>query len=256
MRRLTDDDLRQFAEDGYLVVKDVVPESLLSAADVEVDALIREIAPEEGHGGPGQSSWTRPPSRLPKCDDVLRRSPALAVAMELVAPNTLDLIEKHIQVATTVSPWSHLPEVAHIDGYRSGQHPPDSFTMLAGVLLTDQQLPGSGNLWVWPGSHLVHQRLFHERGTDALGPTGGSSTMLDPPVTLRRQTPVTGQRGDLVLAHFLLGHSPGGNTSSRMRRTIYYRLQTPGHQHVREQALMDAWTEYPPVRHALDDAAN
>ena len=37
---LTDDDLRQFAVDGYLalVVRDVVPELLLAAADAETTA--------------------------------------------------------------------------------------------------------------------------------------------------------------------------------------------------------------------------
>ena len=37
--------------------------------------------------------------------------------------------------------------------------------MLAGVALTDQRAPQSGNLWVWPGSHLGHQALFQEQGT-------------------------------------------------------------------------------------------
>ena len=224
---------------------------MLAPADAEIDGLTTADAPHERDGGPGQNAWFPPRARLPRCEDVLRRSPALDLAEELVAPNALDLAFDHIQVATTVPPWFHVPGGPHIDGHGPEQDPPASFTMLAGVLLTDQQDPGSGNLWVWPGSHLDHERLFHERGTKALLKSGGHSTLLDPPAVLQPHVPITGRRGDLVLAHFLLGHNKGGNTASEERRTIYYRLAVPGHPDRWERTFLDAWTEYPPVRQAL-----
>ena len=172
---LSDDDLRRFAADGYLVVPDVVEESLLGPADAEIDALIRDVPPHEDSDGPGQKAWFPPCDRLPRCEDVLRCSPALEIVEQLVAPNALDHAFDHIQVATTVPPWSHIPGGPHIDGHGPGQDPPASFTLLAGVLLTDQRDSASGNLWIWPGSHLDHQRLFQERGTKALRQTGGHS---------------------------------------------------------------------------------
>ena len=253
---LRDDDLRQFGADGYVLVRDVIPESLLSAADVEIDGLINEVPPQEGDGGPGQNAWFPPRGRLPRCDEVLRLSSALDIAEELVSPNTLELAFDHIQVATTVPPWSHVPGGPHIDGHGPGQDPPASFTMLAGVMLTNQQDPGCGNLWVWPGSHLDHQRLFRERGTKVLHQTAGHSTLLDPPVVLSPHVPITGRRGDLLLAHFLLGHNKGGNTASYERRTIYYRLAVPGHPERWDQTFLDAWTEYPPVQRALGATAS
>jgi hypothetical protein len=259
MFRLTSDDLRQFACDGYLVLRNVVPEQLLAAADAEIDGLIAETAPDEGDGGPGQSAWFPARSRLPRCDDVLRLSPALDIARELVSPNAIDHAGldgnryDHIQIAITVPPWSHIPGGPHIDGWTRG----DSFTMLAGVLLTDQHQTQSGNLWVWPGSHLEHQRLFRERGTTILERSGvnGHSTLLDPPVVLQPGMPITGGRGDLVLAHFLTGHNKGGNTAQHVRRTIYYRLNVVGHDQRSEQTLLDAWLEYPPVRAILSSAS-
>jgi ectoine hydroxylase-related dioxygenase (phytanoyl-CoA dioxygenase family) len=119
--------------------------------------------------------------------------------------------------------------------------------MLAGVLHTDQTDDRSGNLWVWPGSHLVHQRLFHERGTTILQTTAGHAGSLDPPPELAKPIPVKGKRGDVVLAHFLLGHNKGGNTAPHQRRTIYYRLAVPGHAERWEATFLDAWTEYPPM---------
>jgi hypothetical protein len=123
--------------------------------------------------------------------------------------------------------------------------------MLAGVLLTDQHAAQSGNLWVWPGSHLDHRRLFHERGTRVLQQTGGHATLLDPPVRLDRPVEVKGGRGDLLLAHFLLGHNKGGNTCPRQRRTIYFRLAVPGHADRWASTFLDPWTEYGPVGRAL-----
>src|SRR5438105_2806505 len=133
---LTHDHLRQFASDGYLVFRNVVPESLLAAADAEIDELMADAAPGEGDRGPGQSSWCPAASMLPRCDDVLRKSAALAVAQEFVAPNAIDHAHDDIQIATTVPPWSHIPGGPHVDGHGEGQDPPYSFTMLVGVLLT------------------------------------------------------------------------------------------------------------------------
>jgi hypothetical protein len=74
--------------------------------------------------------------------------------------------------------------------------------MLAGIFMTDQRCPQSGNLWVWPGSHLDHRRLFHDRGTKVLQQTGGHCTLLDPPLRLSEPTEITANRGDLLAAHY------------------------------------------------------
>jgi hypothetical protein len=250
---LTEDDLRRFGADGYILVPGVVPEKLLIAVDAEVDHLVEETAPVDGEASqPGQHGWFPARRLLPRCEEALRLSPVLDIAQELVAPNPLDHAFDHIQVATTVPGWRHVPGGPHIDGHGPGQDPPHSFTMLAGVLLTDQSEGQSGNLWVWPGSHLDHERLFRERGSRVLQSTGGHSTVLDPPVELRPAVEVSGGRGDLLLAHFLLGHNKGGNMASHTRRTIYYRLAVPGHAEKWEATFFDAWTEYPPVRRVLE----
>ena len=121
------------------------------------------------------------------------------------------------------------------------------------MFLTDQRASQSGNLWVWPGSHLDHQQLFLERGTDALKATSGHATLLRPPLPLSAPVEVTGARGDLLLAHFLLGHNKGGNEGPHVRRTIYYRLAVPGHAERWASTFLDPWTEYAPVRRALAD---
>lgn len=245
-------DLGRFAAEGYVVVPGVVDPALLAAADEEIDELVATEPPVEGTGGAGTNLWFPPVVRLPRCDDVLRRSPALGLASALVAPLELDHAFDHIQVATTVAPFEHLPGGPHIDGHAPGLEAPHSFTVLAAVLLTDQTVPDAGNLWVWPGSHLDHARLLRERGAAALMPTGGHSTLLSPPAVLSAAAPVPvlGGRGDLVLAHYLLGHNKGGNTRPWDRRTIYYRLAAAGHRERWEVTFVDPWAEYAPVRRA------
>jgi ectoine hydroxylase-related dioxygenase (phytanoyl-CoA dioxygenase family) len=252
---IADHDVAGFARDGFVVVRGAVAEGLLSAADEEIDGLVGQTPPDQGDGGPGANLWFPPRERLPACEAALRQSAALSAAEELVAPLRLEHAFDHIQVATTVPPWSHIPGGPHIDGHAKGQDPPGSFTLLAGILLTDQQAGSSGNLWVWPGSHQVHAQLFRERGTRALLPSGGHATLLDPPAVLGPRVELTGQRGDLVLAHYLLGHNGGGNTGPRPRRTIYHRLAAAGHRQRWEQTFLDPWTEYAPVRRAVSRPA-
>lgn len=39
-----------------------------------------------------------------------------------------------------------------------------TFTLLACVLMSDQLTENSGNLWVWPGTHLAHAAYFRDHG--------------------------------------------------------------------------------------------
>ena len=246
---LSIEQLRQFGEDGYLVVPGVVPEPLLAAVDDEIDSLL--VADPPPANTVGRHFWFLPPVRLPAADAALRQSGALDAAAQLVAPLHLEYAFDHIQIALNYPPHAHRPGGPHLDGHRPDEDPPHSFTMLAGIYLVDEQERQAGNIWVWPGSHLHHQRLFQERGTRVLQPVSGHATLLDPPLSLGQQVPVMARRGDLLLAHFLLGHNTGGNTTDRVRRIAYYRLSCAGHPDRWEQTFMDAFAEYAPVRQAL-----
>ncbi len=107
--------------------------------------------------------------------------------------------------------------------------------------------------WIWPRSHIQHQRLFAERGTRVLQQSSGHPTLLDPPLELGPGVEVHGGRGDLVLSHYLTGHNKGGNTSAQVRRTIYFRLAVSGHAERWEQTFRDPLIEFTSVRHALGD---
>ncbi len=245
---LSTDQVRCFARDGYVVVPGVVPEPCLADADAEIDGIIADAPPPEGKGGP--HFYFLPPEQLPAADAALRRSGALTAAEDLMAPHRLDHALGHIQVALNIPPYPHRPGGPHLDGHRPELSAPGSFTMLAAVFLTDESVPDSGNLWAWPGSHLAHQQLFAERGPTVLLATSGHTLSLDKPPPLGDPRPVTARRGDLLLAHFLLGHNIGGNTSPATRRILYYRLSVDSHEQRWSNTFLDAFCEYPPIRAA------
>ena len=127
-----------------------------------------------------------------------------------------------VQVALNIPPNPHRPGMHHLDGFPpEPDGRPGTFTMLAGVLMSDQRDPDAGNLWVWPGTHLTHAAYFREHGPDAFFAAGGY-----PPIPLPEPEQVTGEPGDLLLAHYLLGHNIGGNKPA-VRRAVYYRIKRP-----------------------------
>jgi ectoine hydroxylase-related dioxygenase (phytanoyl-CoA dioxygenase family) len=86
---------------------------------------------------------------------------------------------------------------------------------------------------------------FRSRGPDAFFAAGGY-----PPIRLPEPEQVTGGPGDLLLAHYLLGHNIGGNTSPAVRRAAYFRVKRAGHDQRWREFLTDPWLDYRPVRDA------
>lgn len=250
---LSDEDLQRFGVDGFLVVRDVVPEQLLAELDAEVDALVAAAPPPAGKVG--FHHYFEDPANVPVAHRALRDGHVLALAGELVAPLAIDLAFDHIQIATSIFGWDHEPGGGHVDGYGiPGQTEPFTFTMLAGIYLGDEGEGGRGNLWIWPGSHLAHERMFREQGVDVLmrdPAVGGHPCMLDDPPDCGPGQPVLAQRGDVVLAHYLLAHNQSGNMWNPLRRIVYYRLAAEGHRARWRDTHLDVLLEYAPVRAAM-----
>jgi hypothetical protein len=246
---LTADQLCAFGRDGFIVARRCVAEPMLAELDEETDALIaRQPAPQ---GKVGFHHYFEPPLSLPVADRVLRESRVLSLAGELVAPLAIDLAFDHIQLATSIYGWDLQPGGGHIDGY--------GIAGLVGVYLGDESEPGRGNIWVWPGSHFGHERLFRERGVDVLrGPEsqGGHACLLNPAPDFGTARPILARRGDVLLAHYLLAHNQSGNMLNPLRRIVYYRLAAAGHRQRWATTQTDALFEFEPVRAALRQAVH
>jgi hypothetical protein len=237
---------RAFAQRGSVVVPKVVSPALLQVANRAIDRLLAEAAPPRDHRG-NHFYWPRLQSGDPFLK-VLLESDAFAAAQSLIAPGKLE-VPSQAQVSLIFPPFHHRPAGPHIDGTTPPEPNgrPGTFTMLAGIMLSDQPAEDMGNLWVWPGTHLTSGAYFRERGIDALMTTNGSY----PPVKLPPPRQVLAKAGDLLLAHYMLGHNIGGNNSSFVRRALYFRLMREGHRTRWRECLCDPMLEFDAVRAAM-----
>jgi hypothetical protein len=236
--------LWEFAERGSLLLRGVVPRNLIDDASRSIDDLLAQQPPPMGTQGHYFPIAPNVEPFLP----VLLQSSAFALAESLVGAGRLT-IPTEAQVALNIPPYPHRPGGHHLDGV-NGIKPderPGTFTMLAGILITDQPGPDMGNLWVSPGTHLTHAALFREQGPDWLMACGGY-----PKIDLPEPIQITGNAGDLLLAHYLLGHNIGGNISSVTRCAVYFRLKRDDHVDHWRTSLQDAWRDFDVVRDYLE----
>jgi hypothetical protein len=231
----------QFAERGFVLVPQVVPSGVLERANQRIDEIVSADPPAADRRG--KHFYFLPASAEPALLATLTRSAAFGLAGELAGPGTLEVPEQ-VQVALNIPPYPHRPGGPHIDtGHAepTGEPVSGTFTLLAGILMTDQLTENSGNLWVWPGTHLAHAAYFRERGPQMF--------CAYPPIALPEPEQVTGRAGDLLLSHYLLGHNIGGNyRSEQTRRALYFRVSAANHASRQNEFLQDPWLEYQPLR--------
>jgi hypothetical protein len=240
---LTTSQLDEFAERGFLLLPQVVPPDLIASATRVIDAITERRPPGADVRGP--HFYFPEAARVPALLEPLTESPAFAMAESLTGPGTLE-VPWQVQVALNIPPFPHRPGMHHIDGVpgEPDGHP-GTFTLLAGVMMSDQLGEDEGNLWVWPGTHLTHAEYFREHGPDAFFTAAGY-----PPISLPQPEQVRARAGDVLLAHYLLGHNIGGNTSEAVRRALYFRIKRSGHDPRWREFLQDAWLDYDPIRSA------
>jgi hypothetical protein len=236
--------LQEFAERGFVVIPQAIPQYLVAAGSRTIGALMERKPP--GADVRGNHFYWLGAVNVPSLIALLTESPAFSLAESLTGPGTLE-VPWQVQVALNIPPFPHRPGIPHIDGAPAEPDDrPGTFTLLAGVLMSDQLDENAGNLWVWPGTHVTHAEYFRERGPDAFFEAAGY-----PPVRLPEPEQIRGLAGDLLLAHYLLGHNIGGNTSNAIRRAVYFRVKRSDHDLRWREFLQDVWWDYEPVRKAL-----
>ncbi|MET9382965.1 phytanoyl-CoA dioxygenase family protein [Streptomyces sp. NPDC002928] len=238
---LSDSQINEFAERGFVLVPQVVQGDLLDQAARRVDEIIAaDPPPADTHGHHFYFLRTKdePALRAP-----LTHSPAFGLAEGLAGAGTLKY-PWQVQVALNIPPYSHRPGGPHIDAGRpepTGEPVQGTFTLLACILMSDQLTENSGNLWVWPGTHLTHAVYFRDHGPQMF--------CAYPPIDWPEPEQIRGRAGDLLLAHYLLGHNIGGNyESEQTRRALYFRISARDHDSHRNEFLQDPWLDYGPLR--------
>jgi hypothetical protein len=171
--------------------------------------------------------------------NLLLQSPVHNILDELFEIANIDWDKGQIAIRRAHNYPEPVPPTPHLDGFSTGVNGLTegkiyNHTVLVGVFLTPVRSEFAGNFTVWPGSHYVYENYFRERGPRA---------MSEPKPTLEIGPPVqlTCAVGDVVLAHYELGHSAAVNTAAEDRIAVYFRVWLRSVESDRWHYLTNIW---------------
>lgn len=250
MTAITGEMRTAFRQQGFVVIPGVLSGEQIGAGRKVAAAMLAEQPYAEGHAGP-HFLWPRFGSAGHPLLDFYREVGLAELAGQFLRSDLAVQDPDFAQLATTVPHWPHRPGGPHVDGLTAGETDgrPGTFSLLAGVWLTDQRQPHRGNLWVWPGTHLRFGQYLAERGADALTRLDDMNPGPYPKIELGEPTQAVGAAGSVLFAHYLLAHNIGGHdgaASEGRRETIYYRLHAGGHRQRWREVVTDPLVEFRP----------
>jgi hypothetical protein len=210
-------------------------------------ATLRDEQPPAA--GPGMSLWPRFGRAGHRLLDLYRQAGIGNLAGQLLRPEYPVQEPESAQVAITIPPWPHRPGGPHVDGLSPTEPDgrPGTFSLLAGLWLSDHHRPNRGNVWLWPGTHLRFGRYLADHGADTLLRTDEMDPGPYPRIELGEPVQAIGPAGSVLFAHYLLGHNTGGHDGTAdepHRETIYYRLHATGHRDRWREVVTAPLTEF------------
>ncbi|MGF1449026.1 MAG: phytanoyl-CoA dioxygenase family protein [Opitutales bacterium] len=241
--QLTPDQKRQFVEQGFLRLPGVIPPERVEAARKLVNHHLGQGFDAEQRAIFAAQSYFPELREHPDIKGLMEETPAYGLAEQLTAPGELLPVWRG-QMALRFPMLEPSTKVlgGHIDGTPSPTNgvPPGtiySFTMLAGVALSDVRREDAGNFTVWPGSHLKLQEWFQ---------THDLMDLLDGAPRLDYGPPhqVQWEAGDLMLAHYQLLHGIAPNYSGDIRYAVFFRLHHVEHKGNEAACVRDIWREW------------
>jgi hypothetical protein len=238
--------LQQMHDDGYLVLKGMVPRVMVDAARQAINHHMGEygMPPDELNTYRAQT-YCRSITREPVLTDLFNKTPVFAVCEQLVGEGNL-LPASSAQIALRFPRPDTEPQEprGHIDGQGTGTNGiprgefARSFTMLAVVLLSDLPKPYSGNFTVWPGTHRQFETVFKEKGPASLADGIGAVELCSEPVQ------ITGEPGDVVITHHQLVHTAVANSCPDIRYAAIFRGSHKDAKEIGVAAMTDIWREW------------
>jgi hypothetical protein len=248
MAEITDQDRAAFRERGYVVIPGVLDERQIAEGRRLAADLLAAKPPDPGHVG-FHFLWPSFAGGSHALLDLYWQAGVDDLAGALLRPGLSLREPDSAQVAITIPPWPHRPGGPHVDGLTppAPDGRPATFSVLAGIWLSDQRQQHQGNIWLWPGTHLRFGSWLAERGADSLLRLEQMNPGPYPAIDLGEPEQATGSAGSVILAHYLLGHNIGGHdglAGSGPRQTIYYRLLATGHKQRWREAVTSPLLEF------------
>lgn len=254
MSVLTEEQRAAFARDGYVVIPGVAGPGQVAQALRAINSWFTSgFDSQQLHIYASQSyapEFTSSPAIAG-----LYGGRAAAAAEELVGTPLGSPSNGQIALRFPVPPGrSAAAGGPHIDGIASRYNgvPADgkvhSFTLLAAMMLSEVSGPGQGAFSVWPGSHRLMAGWFEEHGTAVPDADAFYHSMAEVAARTGGPVPVTGEPGDLVLAHYLLLHTVDAHVGPGIRYAVFFRLSSSLHAPAGTAVLTDAWAAWPAMR--------
>ncbi len=248
--------LNRFVLEGYLHLPNIVDEKLVFECNKKLNHYLG--LPNFLVAGGAQLGLGKLAGSASNCKEV----------KDLIAPKVLDILESLLGGPCDLDNISgqiafRFPEetasssnsIWHTDDLRRGQM--HGFSLLLGICLSDVEEDYSGNLCVWPNSHiLIHQSLVQDNKYGAIDsgklqgmyrhqcnnfttidddcPTDSVESIEEAETTHDNEPPLPSlgspvqlhaKKGDIFLLHPNLAHAGGVNHSSDIRRMVYFRLK-------------------------------
>ena len=258
MTKLAPEELNFFKEEGYLIKRKVMDESLMALArerlwenaPPEIDrdnpgtwvGPIKEYGQEQhnkGDEGSGCGWWYRGIG----CEDWM-------VRMLVTHPPIWDMVEQMLGKGTVAVPnrvrgiHCRLPE-GNIPCEPHSFHTDAHVFHLGVVGYIDDVPPNGGGFSVWPKSHRVfyysHQTQHRNDRTERYAKHRAF-------LNLRSPIDCHGRAGDIIFWHHRLAHSAGNNRSREIRKAVLGDLGRIDIEHtMNEPPCEDMWRDWPGI---------
>ena len=254
--KLTNEQIREFYHRGYIKIPGAVSRAMVDRARQAMNHSIGSTGPSKedlanNRGGGGFGGDLRGSSVL---SDLYHNSPIVSLAESLLGEGNLKTPLERI------SPAPRFPKhidadpsepMGHIDNMGNGRNGKPkgtykrSFTCFGVIYLADVPEPYSGNFTVWSGSHHVYQDFLNKEGIEVLAK--GQPRIPQP------ESPemITGEAGDLILAHFLVYHTAAPNVSPNIRYATISRMRHVDCEENGNDCFTDIWREFSGVREVM-----
>ncbi|WP_335989978.1 phytanoyl-CoA dioxygenase family protein [Glycomyces sp. MUSA5-2] len=243
---LTPNEKSTFIREGMLIRRNAVAPELISRARELVDDWYHEAMDPALIDGYTQRTFAPEFKSHPDLLALFAQSPAAELAAELLGTfRPVATMQLQIRVPEGRLSTPQPEKSMHVDGVACPHLDPNelrTFSLLAGVVLSDITDPQGGALHYQPGGHQAMSEWFQSEWSQGL------TKQVPPELDAQSGTPFLGRPGDLLLMHHLVPHAVGRNFGAEPRIMVYFRVEHTDHAQRRLDALHDPWLDYQGLR--------
>ena len=221
---LTQTQIEQYRQDGYLLLERRVPDDIMDAVRGEItrfEGLARgmtasddRIDLEDSHrpDAPRIRRVKRPDTQSDVISDLMRSDHILAPVRDLIGPN--------LRLQTTKLNMKSAGYGAAVEWHQDWAfYPYTNDDVLAVGLIVDDMTPENGPLMVFPGTHRQGVYNHHHNGVFA-----GALDLEAEGLNMADAVPLMGPAGSISIHHARIVHGSALNTSTRDRRIIFFEM--------------------------------